>query len=228
MGDVGVCRVGCRGLGCDDGDVVDEAATPTDQPKRVYRGTRPGGRSARVREAVFAATFAELGAVGYDGLTLARVAERAEVALSTVHRRWGTKARLLADAIGELTATQVPDPMAGDVRRDLLILARSVAEMLSQPLTRQVLRTAFALPDDELDVLRQAHWGSRYDVAQAVIDRAVSRGELPDDTDGWAVVEPIHARIWMRLLITGLPIDDALLERIVDQVLSAARRGELA
>lgn len=190
---------------------------------RTFHGTRPGGRSARVREAVLEAALAELVEHGYDDYSLPRVAERAGVALSTVHRRWGTKASLLAEALGETTAAQVPDPQGPDLRSDLVALAQSVVAMLREPTTLQVLRTAFALPDAELAALRDAHWGPRLDVAQAVIDRAIARGELPHGTEGWAVVEPIHARLWMRLLITGLPVDDAFVEQLVDQAVAAAR-----
>lgn len=191
---------------------------------RTFQGTRPGGRSARVREAVLQAAIAELVEHGYDAYSLPRVAERAGVALSTVHRRWGTKAALLGEALTESTAAQVPDPRGPDLRTDLLALAGSVTTMLRDPAVVQVLRTAFALPDAELAALREAHWAPRFAVAQAVIDRAVDRGELPAGTDGWAFVEPIHARIWMRLLITGLPVDDGFVERLVDQALAAAAR----
>ncbi|MEH3053234.1 MAG: TetR/AcrR family transcriptional regulator [Patulibacter minatonensis] len=200
-----------------------DAAPP---PRRVYRGTRPGGRSARVREAVIAATIAELAEVGYDALSLPHIAERAGVALSTVHRRWDGKVGLVTDAVVEITAAQVPDPHGVDLRADLLQLAASVAQMLREPSTLRILKGMFALPDDQLAQLRSGHWGPRIEVAQAVVDRAIARGELPAGTDGWPVSERIHARIWMRLLITGLPVDDAFLAALVDQSIAAARRGE--
>lgn len=205
-----------------------ESPTPVQEPapQRVYRGTRPGGRSARVRRAVLDAALAELVSVGYDELSLPRVAERAGVALSTIHRRWEGKASLVADALTDVTEEKVPEPDHGDVRSDLLALARAVAAMLSEPVTIQVLRSAFALPEPELAELRERHWGPRFEVARAVVDRAIARGELPAGLDGWLVVEPINARIWMRVLITGLPVDDDLIERWVDQALAAARRGD--
>lgn len=192
--------------------------------RRAYQGTRPGGRSARVRRAVLDAVLVELVEVGYDELSLPRVAERAGVALSTIHRRWDGKGAVVGEALLDVTEAKVPEPDLGDVRSDLLALAGSVTAMLSEPVTVQVLRSAFALPDAELAELRAQHWAPRFDVAQSVVERAIARGELPEGLDGWELVEPIHARIWMRLLITGLPMDDALLERWVDQALADARR----
>ncbi len=191
--------------------------------RRAYQGKRPGGRSARVRRAVLDAALVELIEAGYDDLSLPRVAERAGVALSTIHRRWDGKAAVVADALLEVTEQKVPEPDLGDVRSDLLALARAVAAMLSEPATIQVLRSAFALPDAELVEVREQHWGPRFVVAGTVVDRAIARGELPEGTDGWELVEPVHARIWMRVLITGLPVSDDLVELWVDQALAGAR-----
>ena len=43
-------------------------------------------------EAIVAAFFAELGASGYEGLTMDRVAERASVGKAALYRRWPSKA----------------------------------------------------------------------------------------------------------------------------------------
>ncbi len=191
--------------------------------RREYQGTRPGGRSARVRTSVLEAAASELTEHGYDAFSVPRVAERAGVALTTVHRRWGGKPGLIADVLAELTQAMVPDPQGSTLREDLRLLAHSVAEMLREPATILLLRSAFALPGDALDEVRQAFWGSRFAVAQAVVDRAAARGEVAPGIDGWAVVEPVHALIWMRLLITGLPVDDAMIDAVVDRAVASVQ-----
>lgn len=192
---------------------------------QVYQGLRTGGRSARVRAAVLGAALGELTEHGYEALSLARVADRAGVHVSTVHRRWTNKAGLILDVGTELTAGMVPDPERASLRADLRELADSVAAMLGEPTVVTVLRAAFVLPDDKLAELRERFWAGRRAVAQAIADRAVDRGELAPGTVGWDVVEPIHATIWMRVLITGLEVDAALLDRIVDRAIGDARRG---
>lgn len=198
---------------------------PADEPsgRQVYQGVRTGGRSARVKQAVLDAATVELVDGGYAAFSLPKVAERAGVHLSTVHRRWQTKERLILEVLSGLTAGMVPDPRGSSLRADLLELARSVAEMLGEPTTLRLLRAAFVLPDEELDQLRKGFWGDRFDVAQAVVDRAIARGELPEGTDGWDIVEPVHATIWMRVLVTGLPVDRDVLERVVTLSLSVVR-----
>lgn len=191
---------------------------------QVYKGTRPGGRSARVRAAVLAAAADELLEHGYDGFSMPRVAERAGVALTTVHRRWGTKARLIADIFADATAIAVPEPQGDSLEEDLRTLARDVAASLENPMFVALLRSAFVLPDEELDPVRHAFWAGRFAVADAVVRRAIDRGELPEGTGGWSVVERVHAPIWMRLLITGLPVDDAFIDELVRNTLVIARR----
>lgn len=191
--------------------------------RTTYKGTRPGGRSARVRAAVIAAAAVELLEHGYDGFSLPRVAERAGVALTTLHRRWGSKARLVADVLVEQTMATVPVPDTGTLETDLRTLAGWIAASLDSPELRTVLRSAFALPDEELADVQASFWPSRFEVAQIVIDRAIARGELPAGTEGWSVVERINAPIWMRKLITGLPVDDAMLDKVVDDAITLAR-----
>lgn len=195
-------------------------SVPTEPRGQVYQGVRTGGRSARVREAVLAASVAELTERGYESFSLPRVAARAGVHLSTVHRRWENKPALILDIGTELTKGMVPDPERGSLHEDLLALAESVAQMLREPAIVMVLRAAFVLPDDQLSQLRERFWAGRLEVAQIVVDRAIDRGELPAGTAGWDVVEPIHATIWMRLLITGLEVDDALIARIVERTIA--------
>lgn len=80
---------------------------------------RPGGRSARVRDAVRQATLAELAEHGYAGLTVERVAERSGVHKTTVYRRWGGVEGLISDAL-ELAADEPwPIPDTGSIEGDL-------------------------------------------------------------------------------------------------------------
>ncbi|MEV3975004.1 helix-turn-helix domain-containing protein [Streptomyces sp. NPDC050698] len=51
---------------------------------------RPGGRSARVRKAVLAATAAELSERGFAAMTIEDIAARSGVHKTTIYRRWST------------------------------------------------------------------------------------------------------------------------------------------
>ncbi|WP_229868212.1 TetR/AcrR family transcriptional regulator, partial [Streptomyces chryseus] len=63
---------------------------------------RPGGRTAKVRAAVLEATQEALIEGGFHALNLDRVAARAGVGKTTVYRRWGSAAGLVADLLRDM------------------------------------------------------------------------------------------------------------------------------
>lgn len=76
---------------------------------------RPGGRSARVRAAVHRAVE-ELAAAGpAETLTIPAVAARAGVHPTTVYRRWGSVAQLLADVATSRFSGDVVVPDSGSL-----------------------------------------------------------------------------------------------------------------
>src|SRR4051812_884670 len=72
---------------------------------------RPGGRTARVREAALRATLQELLENGYADSSLEAIARRSGVSRATLYRRWGGRSGLLLDAVEWFGVTQaeVPD-----------------------------------------------------------------------------------------------------------------------
>ncbi|HWC81923.1 MAG TPA: TetR-like C-terminal domain-containing protein [Pseudonocardiaceae bacterium] len=95
--------------------------------------TRPGGRTARTREAVHAATR-ELLAESADGtIDLAAVAARSGVHIATIYRRWRTAEGLIIDTVVEDLGTRSPLPATGDLRADLLTWVTNLLTELAQP-----------------------------------------------------------------------------------------------
>lgn len=173
---------------------------------------RPGGRSARVRDAVVEATLTLLLERGYEGLSVADVARAAGVAETTVYRRWPTKAQLAAAAIGELAATENPLPDTGSLEGDLTQLLAQIVGVLRRPEIERVLRAGVALSGDDPEAAqaRTAFYRSRIAGSAAVAARAIERGELPAGTEPEGVIEHLVAPAYLRLLLTGGPLDDAL------------------
>src|SRR5664279_5180156 len=96
-------------------------ATPT------HHGTRPGGRSARVRAAVHRAVEELLVEEVGDALTIPAVAARAGVHATTLYRRWGSIGELLADVATSRFSGEIVVPDAGSLRGDLERWAADVA-----------------------------------------------------------------------------------------------------
>jgi AcrR family transcriptional regulator len=189
-------------------------------------GRRPGGRSARVREAVLAATNAVLVEDGYEHLSVEAVAARAGVHKTTVYRRWPTKAELVADATRERSRQMVPIPDTGSLAGDLRALARAVAANIGSEAGTRVARTLVAAASTSPDVAAaySEFWSERFALTGAVVDRAVARGELPAGTDARLVIEALIGPMYVRLLLTHEPVDRAYADRVAALVSAGALR----
>ena len=88
--------------------------------------SRPGGRSARVRAGVLAAARELVAEQGYEPVSIEQIAARAGVHKTTVYRRWPTKARLVMDAVEDMSAERVPVPDTGALASDLRRFSRAI------------------------------------------------------------------------------------------------------
>ncbi|QXG79911.1 TetR/AcrR family transcriptional regulator [Rhodospirillum rubrum] len=72
---------------------------------------RPGGRSARIQDSVHRAVRALLGEADRGDVTIPLIAQRAGVTPSTIYRRWGDLAALLADVAAARLRPDGPPPI---------------------------------------------------------------------------------------------------------------------
>lgn len=178
---------------------------------------RTGGRTARTREAVHAATR-ELLAESPDGtVEMAAVAARSGVHLATLYRRWRTPEGLIVDMMVTDLSTSSPLPATGDLRADLTAWVTSLLTGLAQPSDLAFIRAL-------LKVGNNAENGTS-DVPEFVEPRA-SEIQATLDAAGtttitWMdVFELVLAPAYIRALL-GRPLDpQADTERLVDNVLA--------
>ncbi len=184
---------------------------------------RPGGRSARTRAAVLGATADLLAEVGYEELTVEAVARRAGVHKTTVYRRWPTKPDLVADAARERSVQLVEVPDTGSLRGDLTALARAVAANIGSEVGSAMTKTLVAAAATSPSVAEVTHafWAERLRLTGEIVERAIGRGELPADVDANLVIESLVGALYVRLLLTGEPLDGD----VADQVAGAVASG---
>jgi AcrR family transcriptional regulator len=190
---------------------------------------RPGGRSARVRDAVRQATLAELVERGFRGLTVENVAERSGVHKTTVYRRWGNVEGLISDAL-ELARTEPwPIPDTGTIEGDLRGIARLVRSGFDDPELGPVSSAFVAAAMQSPDAARALHdfFQARHEQSAQVVSRAITRGELPGTVDGREVIRVAVAPIYYRLFVAHEPVTEGDAERAADAALAAARAGVL-
>ncbi|WP_082538429.1 MULTISPECIES: TetR/AcrR family transcriptional regulator [unclassified Pseudonocardia] len=172
---------------------------------------RTNGRSARVRRSVLNSTLRLLAEEGVDALSIAAVAAQAGVHETSIYRRWGTREKLMLDAILSLSETELPVPDRGSLVEDLTGLAEELCRYMSSPLGLAVARLlSTPSTDPELETTRAEIWHERIAAAAAAVQRAVDRGEARPDTDGRFVVEMLVAPIHWRVLVLQQPLEPEL------------------
>jgi AcrR family transcriptional regulator len=183
----------------------------------------PRPRGAPVVRAVEEATLEELARVGYGALSFDEVAARAGVNKTTVYRRWPTKPALVKAALTAFADAAPPLRESGDVREDLLAIARRWRDAMStrhgRGLTRMLLGGCADPGVVELAMAIRHEFEAR---ARRILARASERGALREDADPSLVVAVIGGWIVHMLFREQVVVEDARLERLVDLLLSGA------
>lgn len=188
--------------------------------------TRPGGRTARTREAVLTAVFEELGENGFGGLTMEKVAQRSGIHLATVYRRWRCIEGLICELLTEI-GSDVPLPDSGTLAGDLRALARSIAALYGEGRVRRLIEAVVsaAARDPQVASVLRTFFDERLALAGRMVQRAVDRGELAADTDPVQVMSALGAPFYYRILIARRPVDRDLADSAATAVRAAAHAG---
>jgi AcrR family transcriptional regulator len=187
---------------------------------------RPGGRTARIRRAVLQATVDELIDSGYAGLRVEAVAARGGVGKATIYRRWGGRDRLLVDAVEDFAIEHAEVPDTGSFDGDLQLWARSIRRMLTGPVSGQLVRAVFgAGSTPEIDELRRRFWSSRARLVRPLVERALSRREIPTDTDVDEVIRQVGAPLYYRFLVLAEPVSEQAADLAAAAAAAATRAG---
>ncbi|MDO5644856.1 MAG: TetR/AcrR family transcriptional regulator [Dermabacter sp.] len=187
------------------------------------RRRRPGGRSAQVRLAVLAATLDVLSDRGATSFSIAEVAKRSGVHETSIYRRWGTRERLVVDAMSELSTALLPIHDTGSLRDDLVALGQALVKYVESPLGESLTRTMACSDDDEpAAVARAQFWSARYAECATIVDRAVDRQEVHSGTSARLLLEAFVAPIHFRLLLTREEVSTDALEVLADIAIKGA------
>ncbi|MDK1343439.1 TetR/AcrR family transcriptional regulator [Streptomyces sp. 378] len=188
---------------------------------------RPGGRTARVREAVLRAAEDALIEQGLTGLDLADVARRAGVGKTTVYRRWGTVTGLVADLLEDMAEQSAPRTETGSLLGDLTANARLVQRTLTDPRQGPLFKAliAAATGDGKTAAALHRFYDIRVREWAPCVRQAVDRGEAPEGTDPHEVIRAVSAPLYYHLLISGGRLDEALADRAAEAAATAAGAG---
>ncbi|KIH82321.1 TetR/AcrR family transcriptional regulator [Pseudomonas batumici] len=178
----------------------------------IKESVRPGGRSARVQESIHQAVRALLEEQDRASLTVPQIAARAGVTPSTIYRRWGDLAALLADVAFARMRPEAEPANTGSLRGDLQAWAEQYLDEISSEPGRQMMR----------DVQCRATTGYCTTILggqlQSILDR------YPDETQPGVehLLDLIVAPTVFRVLFSDKALSVEALHRQIDLALASA------
>ncbi|WP_411145260.1 TetR/AcrR family transcriptional regulator [Streptomyces sp. x-80] len=179
---------------------------------------------AEKTEAIRAAVFAELAAVGFARMSVEGIARRAGVGKTAVYRRWRSKLHLVLDVVSAVVAVGLPTPDTGSLRGDVRMMLEVAARALRHPMASQIIPDllAEAARSPELaGALKATLHDSQESVAAAMVARAVERGEIPAGADGRLALDLMTGPLYWRLLVVRDDLPAGYLDELSAAVVGA-------
>jgi AcrR family transcriptional regulator len=172
-------------------------------------------RSPDADSAILGATRDALAELGWGGMTMADVAQRAGVAKTTLYRRWANRNELVVDALAALfDELRLPD--RGSLAADIEDVVLQFAGLLERPETKTALMAVIAEATHD-DLLRRRIRSAIVDRQKRLVvlgrRRAQTRGELPPDNGSGAqaqidlIFDLIAGAVVHRILVSGEAVD---------------------
>ena len=185
-------------------------------------------RSEEVERAILKATATLLDERGLQALTIEDVAALAKVGKTSIYRRWPSKGILALEAfLSEFLLFQPPvdtGTLAGDLNAALSAWVGAVAgTAMGRTLVALI---AEAQSDPEL----ASEWSKRVVMTarsqhRMMIDRAIARDEIPEDSDVDVLMDMLYGPAYHRLLQGHLPLTEGFVHEVVAVVVAGAKAG---
>lgn len=190
------------------------ASDPADRPGR------PADEDLTRR--ILASAGELLGRHGYQGLSVERVAKAVGCGKTAIYRRYPDKGVLVAAVLrAQVDIGDMPDN--GSVRADLLehVLQNQRNQEIS-PEQSHGLRAMFE--PDVFPTLWESFFQHRRRQGIAIIDRAISRGELPEDVHHDILLDTIAGLTLYRQSVKRIHIDQRHYVDIIDALINTPPR----
>lgn len=174
---------------------------------------RLDARVVESRHRVHAAALAELVEVGYGGLTIDGIANRAQVARSTVYRHWSNVREIVVSAL-EARSTQPPTRSTDEPRERVVALISHLIDALGGPGgSLAIALAAAAEADPELARLHHDDSARRFDALVAAVTEAAP------SLDPTLAASALAGAVAYRRLVLGDPLSTTDAEPLVATVL---------
>jgi len=184
-------------------------------------GEQVDPRVERSRMVILKAAVDELGAVGYGGVTIESIAERAGVGKSTIYRHWRDKLELIADAFETFHEQMVPDLGDRSVRESVALLVSHVAEVVVDSTFSRCIPALIegAERDKRMREFHHRYSAERRQALTNLIASGIREGEIRADIDPELATVALLGAIFYRRLMTAEPLHPDQAVELVNLIL---------
>ncbi|RPF33927.1 TetR family transcriptional regulator [Streptomyces sp. TLI_185] len=185
--------------------------TNADEPQTRPRRRTPAGAAVLredVTEAIRAAVFEELAAVGYARMSIEGIARRAGVGKTAVYRRWRSKLHLVLDVVSAIAVLGLPTPDTGSLEGDLRLLYEVTSRALRHPVASQIipdLQAEAARNPEIAEAMQKTLREGQEGVALKIIVAAAQRGEINGELDEDLALDLISGPLYWRSVVIRSP-----------------------
>ncbi|WP_158630317.1 TetR/AcrR family transcriptional regulator [Glycomyces terrestris] len=173
---------------------------------------------------IFGAVVKLVSEHGYEKVTMQQIAAEARTSTATLYRRWNGKPRLVVESIRHLKPHPLETVDTGSLRGDLLAGVGPMSR--TAPADHDLMagiHNAGRSDDDLAAAVREVIAEPVELAVEAVIDRAIARGEIDPDPPGRRFVhELLLAPVVVRPMIVGELPDEEYLTAYIDAVILPA------
>ncbi len=166
----------------------------------------------------------EIAEVGFGAMRIENVALRADVAKTTIYRRWPKKEDLLFELLQSMMSDAIEVPETGSLREDLLAIARHLRNVMTSTDGQAIAGMMMAERSDPdvrrvLERIRE----EKMHLPRMIVERARARGEIEASVDAELLLTTLAGSIHHRVFIMSEGPSDAYLEALVGLLMSGAR-----
>ncbi len=176
-------------------------------------------RNPRTHQAILDATVELIAELGYQELSIERVAARAGVGKATIYRWWDSKSALVIEAMGH--GMPLPGvPRTGEPRTDLREMIRAAVQLIvDSPVGSMLPALAADVPRDPATAERlRGFLRPRRDAAREILHQAAAQGLLPADVDIEMIIDLYVGLVFYRAFVSGHRVDDGTVDQLVDLI----------
>jgi AcrR family transcriptional regulator len=184
---------------------------------------RPGGRTEKIRQAVAAAVLKLIQSGDLD-FEVQQVAALSGVHRATIFRRWPERSALIGEALAE-HVSRVSIERTGDWEEDIRRTAYGMRDFFADPVELAMNRTIAFSGNDEFLQQATEYYLPIMKAFERPLCEAKASGAIQANADTEMFIMILVSTLLTLTLFTKSPVEDAIVERLANQVIALCHQA---